>query len=282
MEEETPGAPEAQSDIAQAPFIDDQEERPEDTVRSSYAERTEYEKARASRVEVEARRDREKERSKRRSKMREGWSKFRYKKPALIFFVVAILAVGGTLYWRYRKSADATPEPRITAASDLEGTMKVGYLTTLRYDYHGIAEHHDVKKVFDFVVSDTVDYRVKYTATFSVYYDLESVRFRKSEDGSFIAYLPDPQIGEPVVATGDLGYLPDSTSDDVSEAYDLCVQDASEIDTSEMADYAESGLENTVQALATPLLTDDEGPHELVFDKLANYDAGEATDNAAE
>lgn len=279
MEEDTS---EMSRDFSRLPFVNETDKHLEDIKGSSYAEQTEYENARTRRVEAETHRDQEKERWERRSKMREGWSNFRYKKPVATLLAVAILAVAVTLYWCYQKSTDPTPEPRITATSDLEGTMKVGYLTTLKYDYHGIAEHHDVKRVFDFVVSDTVDYRVKYTATFSVYYDLEGVRFKKNEDGSFTAYLPDPQIGEPVVATGDLGYLPDTTSADVSEAYDLCVQDASEVDTSKMADYAESGLENTVQALATPLLTDDEGSHKLLFDKITNYSAEETTDNAAE
>lgn len=282
MAEESPETPKTSRDLSRLPLINDTEEPVKDSEDHSYTERTEYETAKKKTIEAEARRSREEERREGRSRMREGWAKFRHKKPAVILLVVVVLFIGVTLYIQHQKNVDTTPEPRITATSDLEGTMKVGYLSTLKYDYHGIAEHHDVKKVFDFVVSDTVDYRVKYTATFRVYYDLESVKFKKGEDGTFTAYLPDPQIGEPVVATNGLGYLPDTASPDPSEVYDLCMQDASEVDTSEMATYAESGLEDTVQALAAPLLTDDEGTHKLKFDRLANYSAGEATDNAAE
>ena len=278
MAEESPGKP---RDFSRLPHVSDLEEPVGNPEGSSRSERVEYERARTDALEAETRHDREKERRERRSRIREDWGRFRHKKQVAFLLAVVLLAVGGTLYLQNQKAADPTPEPQITTTSALESAMKIGYLTTLKYDYCGIAEHHDVKKVFDLTVSDVVDYRVKYRATFSIYYDLEAIKFKKDADGKFIAYLPDPQISEPVVQPGDMGYLPD-TGAQVGDVYDLCVADAAEADTSGMVDVANSGLEDIVGALATPLLTDDEGEHELGFDALANYTEEEVAENATD
>ena len=253
---------------------------------ASLKDKIEYEKARADAFKEERQRDKQKERSETRSRARGLFSKIKHPKRVIVIALVCVVVAGIGIHVYRQYQNDSTPEPVITTTADLESVMNISYLSTLEYDYHGIAEHHKQTKVFDYVVKDEVDYRVKYKATFTVSYDLTEIKFKKSEgeDGEKLitAYLPDPQISKPAVSpsTSDMGYLPDTISVDISEIYDLCEQDALEADTKEMTDEAVSGLKDTVQALTTPLMTDDTGTYQLKFDSLANYVPEEAENEA--
>ncbi len=262
-------------------MIDDEEPPVEGQQTASYAERIEYENARKQAEDAktqackeEARRDKQKESSERRAWLRENLGKIRHKKLFLGICAVVVLAVAVILWVEHQKANDLTPNPVIRSTTDLEAVMNISELSTIQYDYHGIAEHHA-----QFLLWDNVNYRVKYKATFTVSYDLTAIRFKK--DGRvFTAYLPDPQVGDPVISPNkaDLGFLPDNTEADIDDVLDLCEQDAAEFDTSRMLDEGEASLEDTVSALTMPLLKDDEGTYELKFDVLANYVPEEAGD----
>ena len=164
-------------------------------------------------------------------------------------------------------------ETQVLTTSDLKSAVDIDSLSTVDYTYHGIVEKHG-----RFLWMDRVDYRVKYEAHIRASYTMSDIQFGIDEENKVVtAYLPKAQVGEPQLDNSKFGYLPENATADMKDVLSLCRKDAAdEVDKKEIKKQADASLQDTVKALALPLIEDE---YKLVFKPLAEY-KGEADSNA--
>lgn len=194
-----------------------------------------------------------------------------------IVIVIAVMllfvVIGGVII---PKLTDRDTDNRYFTTSDLKEAVQIENLSTVKYVYRGIAEHHNIVElpIANTIVHDEVDYRVKYEADIRAYFNLSDIEFKKNEETrTVIAYLPEAQIGEPSLASSELGFLPDDFKDaKIKDVIALCKEDAAnDVNIEEIKTEAKSNLEGIIEALTKPILKDDHGSWEIEFDDLTNY-----------
>ncbi len=182
--------------------------------------------------------------------------------------VVIVLAVVAIIVYR---QLSAKPNTYLTVPT-LERMVNVSDLGVLDYPYTGIAEK-DRENPLPW--EDSVEYRIKYVAHIRSSYDMPAIKFAISEDNAVMtAYLPDVQMGQPVIDDTALSYLPDNANANIDTVLSLCKQDAaSEINVNEFETRSLESLKKSVEVLTKPLLSDDV---ELTFSSLSECNEGEA------
>lgn len=156
-------------------------------------------------------------------------------------------------------------ETQYITETSLKEAVNVENLAAIDYTYKGIAE-----STGQFLWMDTVDYRVKYEAHVRANYKMSEIEFTMDETNRMIiAYLPEAEIGSPVLDETKFGYLPERAMADMKDVLALCKEDAArDLDIDEMRIEASRSLQNIIIALTMPLLGDD---WSLEFKSLSEY-----------
>lgn len=156
-------------------------------------------------------------------------------------------------------------ETQYLTETSLKDAVDIESLAAIDYTYKGIAE-----KAGKFLWADTVDYRVKYEAHVRASYNMTEIEFTLDEGNMVVtAYLPDAQIGTPVLDENEFGYLPENATADMRDILALCKEDAAnDLDQEEIKKEANASLQDIVEALTMPLLGDE---WTIEFKSLAEY-----------
>ncbi|WP_165248990.1 DUF4230 domain-containing protein [Adlercreutzia sp. ZJ141] len=191
----------------------------------------------------------------------------------LVFLMAVLLFLGFAL-----PALLDDDETLYLSETTLKEAVNVEDLTVIKYTYKGIAE-----KESEFLWLETVDYRVKYEAQVPVSYDMSAIGFSTDEDNKTVtAYLPDAEIGTPVLDETKLGYLPENPDANIGDVLALCKEDATN-EINQKADAirkeALKSLQSTVEALTMPLLNEE---YQLEFKSLSEYNESEGGSNEAE
>lgn len=163
-------------------------------------------------------------------------------------------------------------ETKYLAESDLQEAVNIESLSTVDYVYHGVAEKHS-----QLLWMDTVDYRVKYEAHIKAGYTMSDIRFAVDNDGKTVtAYLPEANIGAPILNETEFGYLPENATANIKDVIALCREDAAnDVNNEEITREAQEGLQQAIRALTMPLLGEE---WQLDFKPLAEFVEKEAAD----
>lgn len=182
--------------------------------------------------------------------------------------LVAIVVVGVAL-----PLALDNEETQYLAESNLKEVVDIENLSTISYTYCGIAEKSE-----QFLWMET-GYRVRYEAHIRAHFDMSAIEFAIDQESKLVtAYLPNAEIGTPVLDETEFGYLPESASANMKDVLALCKEDAAnEINTDEINRQAIRSLQDVVKALTMPLLGDD---WQLEFKSLSEYSTEGVEDEA--
>lgn len=156
-------------------------------------------------------------------------------------------------------------ETQYLTETSLKNAVNIEDLAVIDYTYKGIAE-----KKGQFLWMDTVDYRVKYESHVRASYNMPEIEFAIDEAGKVVtAYLPEPQISEPIIDETKFGYLPENVTANMRDIVALCREDAAaDVNVEEVCREAAGSLQDIVTALTMPLF--DDGWH-LEFKSLSDY-----------
>lgn len=181
---------------------------------------------------------------------------------AVVVILAILLGIVGPLILDRDKNQYLT-EISLKEAVDIEN------LSTIDYTYKGIAEKAD-----KFLWVDTVDCRVRYEVHIRASYDMDQIEFTIDETSKTVtAYIPEVQIGTPVLDENKFGYLPESATPDMRDILALCKEDAArDVNQDELKREADESLRNIVTALTMPLLGDE---FTLDFKSLSEYPSRE-------
>jgi hypothetical protein len=229
------------------------------------------EEARKARIEAEMRQEKSKS-------LKAAWTKAQKtakKIPAKVIAIVSVVALACILVLTrvvIPLAFDGNNTQRISIAN-LKEVVNVERLSTVEYEYHGIAE-----KTGKFLWADTVDYRVKYEAHTRAYVNMTDIEFSiNEEDKTVIAYIPEATIDTPTLDETQFGFLPESVNADMKDIIALCKEDAvDDLNKDQILKVSSDSLKSTVKALTLPLLDDE---WNLEFKNLAEYNQNGAEDN---
>lgn len=237
-------------------------------------QRIRLEKVRRSRIKVEIRHGRRLERRASRKRICGILEEIPVKVVAGI--VAALVVVAVALFGFGLPILLDDHETTYLSETSLKEAVNVENLITLDYTYKGIAEKTDA-----FLLLEMVSYRVRYEAHVSVYYDMSSIEFSMDEANRIVtAYLPDAEIGAPVLDIEKFGFLPEDASATAGDVIDLCKEDvARELDQEVIQSEASENLQNTIEALTMPLLGEE---WQLEFGSLSEYEGEKGVQVEAE
>lgn len=159
-------------------------------------------------------------------------------------------------------------ETHYTSESTLKEAVEIDNLSAIDYVYRGIAE-----KPGKFLWMDNIEYRVRYEAHVRAYYNMGDIQFKMDDERKVVtAYLPQAEIGSPVLDETKFGYLPANADADMPEILKLCREDAAnELNTDQVQKEAYESLQSIVEALTLPLLDSD---WRIEFLSLDQYEGG--------
>lgn len=225
------------------------------------------EEAKARRIEAEEKKAKRKAREAAQKEFKKKASKIplKVKLIGLVTLVVVLFVAGGfVLPWVLDDH-----ETHYVSESNLKEAVEIEDLTAVEYVYRGVAE-----KPGQFLWMDTVEYRVRYEAHIPAYYKLSEIQFSVDNDDMIVTvYLPEAEIGEPVLDDKKFDYLPESASGDMAEVLALCKEDAAnEVNTAQIKKEAEDSLRDIVEALTMPMLG---GEWSIEFKSLEEFEGGD-------
>ena len=172
----------------------------------------------------------------------------------LVILAVALLIVlCGSVYVTLKSK-------RMITSTQLERVVNVSSLSTAQFTYNGIAQK------FRDEAQKKLDYSARYNANVKVGIQMEQIRFSINYDTKqVIATLPDIEVLDISVDPNYIGYIPDKTNIDLSEAITICQKDAeNEARAAErLFEAAEENAKSTVMALLYPIL--ESSGYELIW-----------------
>jgi len=141
--------------------------------------------------------------------------------------------------------------------STLEKAIDIDRLTTAKFVFNGIAEHHTTTAQFlKWGGEDIIDYRISYKATVTAGVNLKDVKF-EIDDTSKTVMVTMPQISlEASVDPNGMKFIPSNVDADLKEIISLCEEDVKyeSSQSGKLAASAEEALKSTIEAILTPLL----------------------------
>lgn len=210
------------------------------------------EQARTSAIEAEIKREKMAEKKEAKLRRRERLARIPLKVKIVlvaILFVILLILLGVVLPLTFGQD-----ENQYFSESDLKRATNIEELSTVECVYDGIAE-----KGSQFLWAETVDYRVRYTASIRAYCDMTQIEYTKDDEvGVVTAKLPQIQISAPVIDEDSLSFLPENVNADIKEILEICKEDAAnDMDADGMRQEAVLNLKDTIKALTEPILGDE-------------------------
>lgn len=192
--------------------------------------------------------------------------------PNLLLLVIAIVVICFTLlFFAWPKKE---PEPQIDVTVTLSKIVKTSDLATSVFDYKGIVEVPNQKNL------KKIDYYILYDASVYAGIDFSQVTFAENKETKTItATLPEVQILDTVVNPSTLDFIfQNKKADNVTitdVALTACETDIQQECTTDNAilDVARMNAENTVRALAEPVIQSISPDYTLVIADTAEESA---------
>lgn len=215
-------------------------------------QQTKLEQARESAINAEIKREKMAERKEAKERGREKLAKIPRKVKIVLLAVLLVLLL--VLFGIVFPLAFGQHENQYFSESDLKRATNIEELSTVEYIYDGIAE-----KDGRFLWAETVDYRVRYTASIKAYCDMTQIEFTKDDEtGVVTARLPRIQISAPVIDDDSLSFLPENANANIKDVLEICKEDAAnDMDADSMRQEAISNLKDIVKGLTEPILGDE-------------------------
>lgn len=178
--------------------------------------------------------------------------------PILVGILVIIMAV----IIRTTGMFDKGKEECITSSSLIEA-IDIGELSTSECNYNGIAEIMDDDNPKKVIVH--ICYNAHIKAGIS---DINQIEFEIDDENKTVKpILPDIEITMNSIDEQSLSFMPENKSVDMKQVLQACKQDAETEakQSSELINTATENLENTIEALITPIL--DPAGYRVIFDE---------------
>lgn len=244
------------------------EQEPRTLVDDKTEQQIRLEEAKAERLKAETKKAKQKARDAARQERKKTFGKVPIKAKIIGLVVVIVLAIivcGFVIPYVLDDH-----ETHYTSESTLKEAVEIENLSAIDYVYRGIAE-----KPGKFLWMDNVEYRVRYEAHVRVYYKMSDIQFKMDDESKVVtAYLPQAEIGSPVLDETKFGYLPANANADMPEILKLCREDAAnELNTDQVKKEAYESLQSIVEALTLPLLDSD---WQIEFLSLDQYEGGDS------
>lgn len=248
--------------------MEDIEQEPKSVIDDKTEQQIRLEEAKAERLKAETKKAKQKARDAARQERKKVFGKVPMRVKIIGLIVVIVLAVivcGFVIPYVLDDH-----ETHYTSESTLKEAVEIENLSAIDYVYRGIAE-----KPGKFLWMDNVEYRVRYEAHVRAYYNMSDIQFEMDNEHKIVtAYLPQAEIGSPVLDETKFGYLPANANADMPEILKLCREDAAnELNTDQVQKEAYESLQSIVEALTLPLLDTD---WQIEFLSLDQYEGGDS------
>ena len=151
---------------------------------------------------------------------------------------------------------------QIITSTQLERVVNVSSLSTAQFTYNGIAQKFKDEE------HKKLDYSARYNANVKVGIQMDQIRFRIDQNEKRVyATLPNIDILDISVDPNHIGYIPDRTNIDLSEAIAICQQDAENEarEADKLFEVAGENAKSTVMALIYPIL--ESAGYELAWEE---------------
>jgi len=179
------------------------------------------------------------------------------KAPIIAVIVIAVLAIVIGFSLVAPGASSKFEKDDFLTTSTLEKAIDIDRLTTAKFVFNGIAEHHTTTaKFLKWGGEDKIDYRISYKATVTAGVNLKDVTF-EIDDASKTVKVTMPQISlEPAVDSNGMKFIPSDVDADLKEIISLCEEDVKyeSSQSGKLASSAEEALKSTIEAILTPLL----------------------------
>lgn len=254
--------------------MEGEEKEQEDNLDPKKEQQIRLEEARKERIEAEMKKKKQAAREDTRKRAASSFKKV--PKKIKIIGAIVLLAILIALFGIVLPLVLDDDETQYLTETSLKEAVDIENLEAIDYTYKGIAE-----KAGKFLWADTVDYRVRYEAHVRASYDMAEIEFILDDASkTVVAFLPEAQIGSPVLDENKFGYLPEHATADMRDILALCKEDAvNDLNQDEVKKEANESLKNVVTALTMPLLGDE---YSLDFKSLSEYPNQEEVLNESE